>query len=417
MRRTTRPARAARALLLVLLASTAVPLASGAPASAQAPPTSGAPPTTAAPIGTAPAPAGSNPAANTWSLSPTGRDPSAPGDRTNFTHELAPGASVDDSLTVWNYSSETRVFDVYARDAFNTEGGGIALLTKDKQSKDLGTWVALSTQQVTVPGGRGVTVPFSITVPRNATPGDHDAGVVASLATAETKPGEQKVVVDHRVGVRMYVRVTGPLRPLLAVEDVQTAYVGTNNPVGRGDLDVSYTVRNAGNIRLKSHQSLDIDGLFGVPLADRTPEDLPELLPGASVRRTEHFTGVLPLIRDTANVSIIPFTPAASGRDAAGAEPVLVSSSTWAVPWTLLLVVGGLIAGWRIRRRLRSRRPAAADHDDAAAPTDPTDPTDPPEGDDVDVDDLWIDLEDSGVAAGSPDGRSATQVRAGSPPS
>lgn len=347
------------ALLAAPLLPTLLPTPVVSPAGAQAPPpvpttAPGTPPTTTAPT----PPTAADPALSTWSVSPTGKDPSAPSERTNFSYELAPGTSADDSATVWNYSDSPRVFDVYARDAFATKGGGVDLLTKDKQNADLGGWLALSTEQVTVPARSGVTVPFSVTAPRNALPGDHDAGIVVSLTTQSVGPDKNAVLVDHRIALRVYLRVTGPLNPVLVIDQVGTTYAGTPNPFGKGDVDVTYTVRNTGNIRLKGHQSIALQGLFGWRLAEHTPVDVPELLPGASVTLSEHFEGIPPAIRLSPTINLTPFVPA--GGDIPNIEPVAASAPVWAIPWTLLaLVVTALIALRFVRRRRRRAKPEA----------------------------------------------------------
>jgi len=372
----------------VVLIAVATVACAAAVAGAQTAPPSGGATTTTAPISTPPV--GSGPGANTWSLSPTGKDPSQPSERTNFSHELAPGSSIDDSATVWNYSDQDRVFDVYVRDAFTTSAGGIDILTKEAPSKDIGLWVALSTQQVTVPAHRGVTVPFSITVPRTATPGDHDAGIVASIVTEGQSTAERRVVVDHRVGVRLYVRVTGELRPALTIEDLHSTYDGGTAPTSKGTVEVSYTVRNTGNVRLRSHQQLEITGLFGWSLADEALEDLPELLPGASITRTEHVDHVTPAVRLQTSVTQTPFAPKAAGADAAGAQPVSASSSQWVVPWLLLVVLGALFVAWRVvRRRRRAAGTSSAPRRGGPVPGAPAAAT-AVEEDVFDVDDLVV---------------------------
>ena len=47
-----------------------------------------------------------------------------------YRNTLAPGAAVQDSVTLWNYSDIPVDFDVYATDAFNTQAGGFDVLDK-----------------------------------------------------------------------------------------------------------------------------------------------------------------------------------------------------------------------------------------------------------------------------------------------
>jgi hypothetical protein len=369
-RRSSRPWRGAVVLLLTsLLAALAMSLPTvSASADPAAPPTG---PSTTLPTPAAPAPPlGNDPNENTWSLSPTGADKTNPSSRPNFSFEAAPGTTITDSATVWNYSAQPRTFDVYARDAFNTPQGGIDLLTKDKQSTDVGGWVHLANERVTVPAGAGYIIPFSLVVPENATPGDHDAGIVASIVTSGAQGDGKQVLVDHRVGVRLYLRVTGPVTPVLTVEDMHSEYHGSAGPLSKGSLDVTYTVHNTGNISLKAHQALTVHGLFGWTLADLTPADIPELLPNASVAITQHFDGISPAVRLTSEVTITPYLPPAEKQDVSGIEPITVSTTVWALPWGLLALLAFVLLvllAVRVVRRLRRRRAAGRAQDPGTA--------------------------------------------------
>jgi hypothetical protein len=272
---------------------------------------------------------------------------------------LAKGASVRDSVTLWNYGDTDLLFKIYAKDAFNTAEGGFDLLTATQPSTDVGGWVALEQSTVRVPARSGLPVPFTLTVPPNATPGDHAAGLVASLATSGAPDAERNVLVDHRVGSRLYLRVPGVLNPSLTIDEVEATYRHVVNPVGSGELDVTFTVTNAGNIRLKGSQKVTLSGPFGRTLQERALDDLPELLPGTSVRRTERFS-VAPLVRISADVTITPIVGGGRTGDVVP-EATTRSSSVWAMPWTLLAVLAALLVGWRITRRVRRRRshPAA----------------------------------------------------------
>ena len=47
-----------------------------------------------------------------WALAPTGLDPSQPSSRPNITASLAPGATQQDSVSLWNYSDVPLTFHV-----------------------------------------------------------------------------------------------------------------------------------------------------------------------------------------------------------------------------------------------------------------------------------------------------------------
>ena len=326
--------------LLLSLAATAIVLLTAVPASAVDSPGE-------------PAPPGSGNVYEGWALAPTGTDPSQPSSRPNLTYSVDKGASVKDSVSLWNYSDVQLTFHVYATDAYNNATGEFTLLPGDVKPKNAGTWFALQTNYVTVAPRTRVDIPFTLTVPADATPGDHIAGLVASVPTATTvRPGQQ-AVIDRRTGSRAYVRVSGPVNPSLAVENLSTVYHGAANPLD-GSLDVSWTLRNAGNVRLGARQHVSVTDIFGRDVDSRAGKLIQELLPGNAVRLHEHFTGVPATFRVGANVKVTPIEPAGvSGTPPAAAT---YSSKTWAIPWLVLLLLVLAILMWRLYRRYRRSR-------------------------------------------------------------
>ena len=358
---------AASGLASLVVALLAVLVLPGGPAAAA----QGAPSQTA-PVQNAPA---QNPSGtNRWGFTPTGPDRTVPGPRNDFTYQLAAGATVDDSVTVWNYSDVPTNFVLYATDAINTPEGAFDLLRRDQAPTEVGTWVKVSQGAVIVPPRSAMTVPFTVTVPADAGPGDHAGGLVASIEAPGTDPNGKQVTVDTRFGLPTYVQVAGALSPSLAVENLESHCSRSALSIGGGDLDVSWTVRNTGNVRLGAHQDVGVKAPFGWTMDSQFPDDVPELLPGSSVSYSAHFTGVLPTIRVTSVVSLDPVSRSGA-LDPAPAK-ASASSSVWAIPWVLLVVMAvlvGLIV-WRrrmARRKARSVPPMGG----AAAVSSPLDVT------------------------------------------
>lgn len=297
---------------------------------------------------------GSPPGRATFGVQPSGAE--APDARPNFSYGVTPGAAVSDHIAVWNYSTRPLTLRVYAADAINTADGGFDLLAAGKKSKDAGAWVKLAQNQVTVKSRSKVIVGFTLTVPAKATPGDHVGGIVASLSGVRTDEKGDKVTVDQRVGARVYLRVAGALAPRLAVEDLHTSYHGTADPFGSGSATVTYTLRNTGNVRLAAHQTVRAHGTFG-DARTAQPRDVPELLPGSSLRVTTAATGLFPSLRGTTTVTADP--RAVHGDVLPPTMPrTTVSAGFWAVPWTLLAVLVVLLAGLTVLvvRYARGRR-------------------------------------------------------------
>ncbi|AXX30264.1 DUF916 domain-containing protein [Actinosynnema pretiosum subsp. pretiosum] len=307
-------------------------------------------------LGPAPLAAAQESPSVTWGVRPA--DNALGKARPNFGYTAAPGAVIADELLVTNHERRALTFRVYAADAFTTSSGQLDLLPAGTPSEHVGTWVAFGQGEVTVQAGQTVPVPFTVSVPASATPGDHSGGVVTSLGVADASSG---ITVDRRLGSRMHVRVGGALAPSLEVRDLTVDYAGSANPVGPGSAKVSYTVVNTGNTRLTATQSVRVEGPFGWLGADAEAAALPELLPGESATR-EAVASVPPSGRITAAVTLVSMVPGGTVL-----EPVVGTGDVLAIPWAavislllLLCAALGLRARARARRAGEERRIAAA---------------------------------------------------------
>lgn len=341
-----------RLVFLILGAVLGVLGITGAPAGASAPP----PPTTPADDTADDTPVNADEL--TWSVRPTPTD--AQPDRPNFQFDLEPGVTLRDSLRIRNYGPEPLPLVIYASDALTTSTGAMDLLPASDAPSDLGAWITLDqTGTVTVPAQSTLDVPFTLTVPANATPGDHSGGIVTSYVSPVDN-GNQTVVVDRRLANRVQVRVAGELDPQLTLSDVTVDYQGTPNPFGTGTATVRYTVTNTGNVRLAADQMVTIAGRFGLPGREATLEPLPELLPGNSLTYVAEIPDVWPVLRADATVTLTPTASRAGDTFEADTPAVSTTVTTWAVPWTLLVLLAVVIllplySRWSRRRRERQQ--------------------------------------------------------------
>jgi len=329
-------------------------------------------------------------------------------DRPNFAYSLPPGGSVKDAVVVTNHGDEPLALGVYAADGFLTDDGTLDLLPAGEESTALGAWITLAEPEVEIPAQESVEVPFTLSVPDDATPGDYAAGVVSSLVVV----ADDGVTTDRRLGSRLHLRVQGDLAPAIAVDDVRVEYDGTLNPVAPGTATVTFTLTNEGNTRVAPATSLRVAGPFGLAGTSAVAVDVPELLPGSSLERTVEVDGVWPLVRATATLTVggevVPL-PGAVPDPQVVVTGVTASAATWAVPWValalLLLVVVLVVLRVRARRRARTAQARAVDAAVAAALAERDAAGAPAEGGEV--------AQEDAVApdgADAPDGAGATSA-------
>lgn len=272
-------------------------------------------------------------------------------DRTRLSYQLQPGQHLEDEYVVRNTGTTPQNVTLFATDAFNTDEGEFALLDTAKKPTAVGTWVLFDGSQPTetfpLDPGQQRTVPFTLTVPADAGPGDHAGGIVVS-----SQKGDGQILVDRRVATRLYVRVPGDLQPALTIASVSADYRAEWNPFA-GSTAVTFTVRNSGNVALGATMLVGAKALFGIPAGTAVRQELPELLPGS----TRTLTVVVP---GTAQVGYLnPYVqlqPTVE-KDALNPGPLaLVSRDTAiaAVPWWIV-VLAVLVVGFFLFRRWRRR--------------------------------------------------------------
>ncbi|BEP13794.1 hypothetical protein acdb102_21050 [Acidothermaceae bacterium B102] len=308
---------------------------------------------TPAPAPTA-SPSGDNGLA-TFGIKPSHATLKAPLDtRSRLEYAATPGAVQPDYIAISNDTYKPLTLSVYASDGFNTSSDGFDLLPAGKKPVDVGSWITLKSNVVTVKARGTAVVPIIVRVPLKVTPGDHVGGIVASLRTTEVDKKGDRVAVDHRVGVRVYLRIQGALDPRLTVTNLKAKYhQNWWNPFGSGKVTVSYTVHNVGNVRLGASQSVTVSGWYGGTVQSPQISDVTELLPDNLHGERVVVTSVVPAFHNKAAVTVIPF---ALSTDVDGQLTTVVANvHFWAIPWAFLclLAILTLISGYLLRRKLR----------------------------------------------------------------
>ena len=292
-----------------------------------------------------------------------------PDGRHSFSYDkLKPGTVVHDYVGVTNFSATPVTFQVYATDAFNNASGSLDLLAAAQKPKDVGAWVVVLKNSITLQPGERANEPFNLTIPSTAAPGDHAGGIIASVTVDAKNTAGSLVKVDRRLAVPLNLRVDGPLVAAFKIESVSSSYHGTVNPVQGGGVDVNYTVHNTGNIRLDLTQDVATKGLFGLAtMGGAKLKPLTDLLPGATYLATVHLTNVFPLGPMNVRIHAVPRQPAGVPPVSTAMAPASFDVSLWATPWQALLLLVLLVGGFflvrwllRLRRARREETMAAA---------------------------------------------------------
>ena len=288
-----------------------------------------------------------------WSVYPASSKVAA---RPYFYLSADPGTTIADKVVVANKTGEPLAFRMYAADAYNTaRDGGFAVKTVEEKQRGVGAWARPAKSRITVPAHGKVTVPFTLSVPEGAEPGDHPGALVALDERIDKGDGSLALGVQRAVAARVYLRVGGPTLSAIAVEDVHVVHHQPLVPgLGDSTATISYTLHNTGNVTLNPKVELRATGLFGRTLLARDLTKIPsELLPGQRARLTEAWRGAPQL--DWGDVKVT-----ASAKDTRESG----SAAFFALPWLVAVVLGGVSAvgagAWIRARRIRVRVPSVA---------------------------------------------------------
>ena len=198
---------------------------------------------------------------------------------------------------------------------------------------------------VTIAAGDDAVVAFTITVPQAATPGDHAAGIAASITSSGTTTDGAQVGVESRVGFRVITQVTGKLSPELSVAGLVGEYTPSFNLFAPGELVIRYEATNSGNTQLAFSDAVN---------GTETPRG--DLFVGETRSVVLESSRVWPLGLITTEVQVRASAPTSDDLAAPG---VTRTVTVWAVPWLHLAAIAAIAAF--ITLVVRGRRRSAAE--------------------------------------------------------
>lgn len=276
--------------------------------------------------------------------------------RSRFTYLADPGQTVTDQVRVSNAGTTSLKVTVSAADAYNQEDGQFALRPGGEKKSGAASWVTFDGKRelkLTLKRGESRVVAFTVAVPKDATPGDHAAGVLASATTTG------QVTVERRIANRMYVRVSGTLQPILTLSSFTGTYNSGWNPFD-GSITVNATITNSGNVALEGTTTLSASTWFGLGLGQVSRSEIPEILPGNTSTVTFQVADVPQVGYGV--VSLLLQGGISGDAPDPGPLPVIQRDAfVPAMPWLPLGAIVMAVGVWLLLRRHRRREEAEAE--------------------------------------------------------
>lgn len=285
-----------------------------------------------------------------------------------FLFRAEPGAELAGQMALRNDGDGSLSLRLAAVDATTAQRGGVEYGLPEPPPDEVGAWIELSRDAVTLPRGGSVEIPFTVRVPADAEPGDHLGGLaVWAPDEADTGSGGSGfapgVTVETRQVVAVQLDLPGPAPQSLEIQGTR-AVARPDGPY------IEVLIANTGRRLAKATGTLTVDGEM---VAEGFAVDT--IVPGTSVAFPIRWPGADLDASHDIEVRLRYDGEAASWTGALRADDAVRSAlEDWdapdgglpgfpALPWMLgvvavaVLIVGSLLLArpWR-RRQVDSDR-------------------------------------------------------------
>lgn len=185
-----------------------------------------------------------------------------------FVHSLSPGESLSDEAMVMNSGDVPVALKLYAADATTALNCGTAFANEGQEGNGVASWLSPSLSEIALEPGEETVVPFTISVPSDALPGQHTAGLVVEnvpggeAAASSGDKARFAVTVARRAGVAVVIDVPGPHVAGLEITSIRLKEQDDNQ-----GATFEIAVRNTGNVFVRGEGSLVIKDQGGTELA------------------------------------------------------------------------------------------------------------------------------------------------------
>ncbi len=180
-----------------------------------------------------------------------------------FELNVSPGDSWSSSIRVVNTNAtdiqvHAIVMGFAASDA-EGHGNFIPLSNLSGDSDALANWVTVSPSPITVPRGGATDVPFSISVPSDASPGGHYGAILIGTGAPTVASGTSQVGVSSYISALIFVSVAGNI-----VNSAQITQFSTDKGAYQApDVHFAVRVQNDGNVHVRPVGFIQIYNAFG----------------------------------------------------------------------------------------------------------------------------------------------------------
>lgn len=173
--------------------------------------------------------------------------------------KVEPGKSFSSVLSATNLGAASQTYKVSVRDIESIDGEGHPVFTKEHEATgfELSSWVTIPRPEITIAPGATVEVPFTVTVPGDASPGGHFGTIF--LSTNGEKPKTVGASVGYQVGAILSFQIAGDIHEEARIRQ----FTSDKSVYGEPKATFHVKVENLGNTLVRPRGLLEIVDMFG----------------------------------------------------------------------------------------------------------------------------------------------------------
>ncbi|MCB9823623.1 hypothetical protein H6802_01570 [Candidatus Nomurabacteria bacterium] len=180
--------------------------------------------------------------------------------KNNFNIEQ--GKTYEKKLRLGNYSGSKKTLYIYARDFLVLSNDGTPTFIENQEEEgsntySLRTWITFAQDVVELEDNETIEIPYTITVPQNATTGGHYAAIFVQSEKPDANEGS-RVGTIGRVASLILTTVPGEIEENASIVDFKTnkKFYFVENP----EIEFSTTIKNSGNVHIIPTGAIFIEG-------------------------------------------------------------------------------------------------------------------------------------------------------------
>ena len=192
---------------------------------------------------------------------PANPDPSNTRTQSIFVKTIQPGASIEDAVEVINNTGVKKSVMVYATDSIVSSGGAFACAQAADEQKNVGQWIKLSQSTIDIDANGTAKVPFSITTPSNAEPGEQNGCII--IQEQKESNFQSGVSLSFRTAIRVAILIPGDIKKEITPN-------GLSIDEKTNKIIVIPSVKNTGNVSVDADITTTIKSVFSTVQSTQT---------------------------------------------------------------------------------------------------------------------------------------------------